>query len=345
MVQRAQASVPKPMSNATPAVPSAPILPPLPVPSADSYVPSTPTYTAPYDPSARPLSPYDEWAVATQQDYDALKQYIENYGQPIDGQPSTGQPTGTPSTGSPKPGSSKPGKKGDDYKPPTVARTPWTGGAPAFKPEQMSAAVVENDPILKGLYNLPSKLQFVTNGYMRITPVLGPLGELVFFGLNLKNSWTFLKDPKTPKLLKGGIVGATVLSGASAAAATRLGLSALNVAPMSTAALKSVGQFAGATMAGAGTLLSAMDTYNTFRSNKFTAAEKGFSLMGTLASGGLLVCMAAGIANPVVGVTLGVGAVAMPMLKMFLGKNKAANAVFGGIGKAASAVGHFFGGL
>lgn len=316
MVQQVQANGPKPTSNAVPAKPSTPVLPPLPVPMADTFV-SSGEQAPPYS----PLSPYNQFAIATQQDIHAVDQYVLHHNAPTKG------------------------KKDTNEKPPTVARTPYTGGAPALKPEQMSEAVVQNDPILKGLYNLPSKLQFVTRGYMGVTPVLGPAGELFFFGLNIKNSWTFLRDPKTPKLLKGGIVGATVLSGASAAAATRLGLSALKVAPMSTAALKSMGQFAGATMAGAGTLLAAMDTYNTFRSNKFTAAEKGFSLLGTAASGGLLVCMAAGIANPALGLTLGIGAVACPMLKMFLGHNKAMNTVFGGIGKGVAAVGHFFGGL
>lgn len=214
---------------------------------------------------------------------------------------------------------------------PGLTRLPYTGGTPALKMEQMDQAMVKNNLILRGLYALPERFRFMLQGYQGLTKVLGPLGAAAFFGVNVKNSIAYLKDPKTPAFAKVSVTGATALSGVTAAIALRMGASVFGLGPMSTTALKSWGRVAGLAGGGAGVLLAGLDTFNTLRNPNATAAEKGFSIMGTGAAVGLLGFMAAGMTGPL-GIVLGVSSLALPFLKGFLAKNKVANQVFGTIG-------------
>ncbi len=224
------------------------------------------------------------------------------------------------------------------YVPPEVQRPIYTGGAPALKPDQMDQAVIKNNLVLRGLYALEDKAPWLLKAYRGITRVVGPIGAWVNLGYNIFSAKRILSDPRAPGILKGGVVGSTALAGVSALAATRVGLHAFNVWPMAAEGAKLAGKVAGVTGLGAATILSAMDTYTTFKDPNSTAAEKGFSLLATGASAGLTVAILMGVTGPI-GIGLGIGAVAFTLLKPWLAKNKIANAVFEGIGKAASAVG------
>lgn len=217
--------------------------------------------------------------------------------------------------------------------PPELTRLPYTGGTPTLKPEQMSPALVKNNLVLRTLYALPERLRFLLKGHQALSKVLGPVGAAAFFGVNVKNTITFWKDPKTPVFAKASVAGATALSGVTAALALRMGASLFGLGPLSTPALKTMGRAAGLAGGGAGVLLAGLDTFNTFRNPKATAAEKGLSVMGLGASAGLLGFMALGMTGPL-GIVLGVSGLALPLLKGFLGKNKVANQIFGTVGKA-----------
>lgn len=221
------------------------------------------------------------------------------------------------------------------YQPPQVQRPIYTGGAPALKPEQMDAAVIKNNLLLRGLYALQDRAPWLLKAYQGFTRVAGPIGAWLNLGYNAISARRILADPRAPMFLKGSIVGSTALAGVSAAAATRVGLHAFNVWPMAAEGAKLAGKVAGVAGLGSATLLSAMDTFNTFRDPNSTAAEKGFSLLGTGASAGLTVAVLMGVTGPV-GIALGIGAVAFTLAKGFLGKNKYANAVFETIGKGVS---------
>lgn len=238
----------------------------------------------------------------------------------------------------PKPGGGEEGRDGYvEYKPPQVQRPVYTGGAPALRADQMDQAVVKSNIILRGLYALEGKAPWLLKGYMAFTKVAGPIGAWLNLGYNAYSARKILSDPRAPLFLKGSVVGSTGLAGVSALAATRVALHAFNVWPMAAEGAKLAGKVAGVTGLGAATLLSAMDTFNTFRDPDSTAAEKGFSLLGTGTSAALTVAVLMGVTGPV-GIGLGIGAIAFTLAKGFLGKNKYANAVFDGIGKGVSAV-------
>ncbi len=224
------------------------------------------------------------------------------------------------------------------YQAPQVSRPVYTGGAPALKPAQMDQAMVKNNLMLRALYALEDKAPWLLKGYMGFTKVAGPIGAWLNLGYNAYSARKILSDPRAPMVLKAGVVGSTGMAGVSAVAATRVGLHAFNVWPMATEGAKLAGKVAGVAGLGAGTILSAMDTFNTFRNPKSTSAEKGFSLLGTGFSAGLTVAVLVGLTGPV-GIGLGIGAVAFTLAKGFLGNNKYANAVFDGIGKGVSAAG------
>ena len=201
----------------------------------------------------------------------------------------------------------------------------------------MDAAVIKNNLLLRGLYALEEKAPWLLKAYQGFTKVAGPIGAWLNLGYNAYSAKKILSDPRAPLFLKAGVVGSTGLAGASAVAATRVGLHAFNFWPMAAEGAKAAGKFAGVTGLGAATIVSAMDTYTTFRDPKSTAAERGFSLLGTGASAGLTIAVLMGVTGPV-GICLCIGAVAFTLAKGFLGKNKYANAVFEGIGKGVSAV-------
>jgi len=229
----------------------------------------------------------------------------------------------------------QPAPKKEDDAPPGVSRPVYTGGAPALRPDQMDQAVIDGNLILKTLYSLPQKFQFLTKGYMGLTRVAGPAGAILNLGYNVYSAKRILSDPKAPLFLKGGIVASTGLAGVSAATATRMAASAFGWAPMATDALKSMGKVCGLAGLGAGTILSAMDTFNTFRDPHATPAMKGFSSLATLSSLGLTAVVLLGITGPW-GIALGIGAVAFSLFKGWFAKNKTANAVFGAVGHAFS---------
>jgi len=224
------------------------------------------------------------------------------------------------------------------YLPPGVQRPFYTGGAPALKPEQMDQAVVQNNLLLRGLYALEDKAPWLLRAYQGITRVAGPVGAWLNVGYNAYSLKRIMSDPKAPALYKAGVVGSTGLAGVSALAATRVGLHAFNVWPMAAEGAKLMGKVAGVTGLGAATILSAMDTYAKFKDPNATAAEKGFSTLATASSAGLTAAVLLGVTGPV-GIALGIGAVAFTLLGPWLKNNKIANAVFEGIGSAASAVG------
>jgi hypothetical protein len=225
----------------------------------------------------------------------------------------------------------QPAKPKEDDAPPGVSRPIYTGGAPALRPDQMEQAVIDGNLILKTLYSLPEKFAFLRTGYMAVTRVLGPAGALLNLGYNLFSAKRILTDKKAPLFLKGGIVASTGLAGVSAVTATRMAASAFGWAPMTTEALKSMGKVCGLAGLGAGTILSAMDTFNTFRDPHATAAEKGFSTLATVSSLGLTAVVLLGVTGPL-GIGLGIGAVAFSLFKGWFAKNKTANAVFGAVG-------------
>jgi hypothetical protein len=228
----------------------------------------------------------------------------------------------------------EPAKQQDDA-PPGVSRPIYTGGAPALRPDQMDQAVIDGNLILKTLYSLPEKFSFLRTGYMGLTRVAGPAGAILNLGYNLFSAKRILTDKRAPLFLKGGIVASTGLAGLSAATATRMAASAFGWAPMTTEALKSMGKVCGLAGLGAGTILSAMDTFNTFRDPKATPAEKGFSTLATVSSLGLTAVVLLGVTGPI-GIGLGIGAVAFSLFKGWFAKNKTANAVFGAVGHLAS---------
>jgi len=78
--------------------------------------------------------------------------------------------------------------------PPSVTRSPYTGGAPALKPDEMDPAVVKNNLILRGLYGLPDRLQGLTRGYQLVTRVAGPVGALAFWTADAITQ-RYLKNP------------------------------------------------------------------------------------------------------------------------------------------------------
>lgn len=217
------------------------------------------------------------------------------------------------------------------YTPPLVVQSPFKGSAPALAAEAMDEAVIQQDMSLRVIYGLKDRFPIVLRVYSAVTRVAGPLGAIAWFGLNIHNSIKFLRDPKAPVILKGGIVGATVLSGAAAATATRMSLAAFNVWPATNQALQLLGRATGVFAGGAGTLLAVMDTYNTFRNPRSTPAEKGFSVIGTAAAAAGIVTLLAGVTGPL-GIVLGALAAAGPLAKNFLGKKPLANQIFGQIG-------------
>lgn len=221
------------------------------------------------------------------------------------------------------------------YQPPQVSRPVYTGGAPALRPDQMDQAVVKSNLILRGLYALEDKAPWLLKGYQAFTRVAGPIGAWLNLGYNAYSAKKILSDPRAPMFLKASVVGSTGLAGVSAVAATRVGLHAFNLMPMAAEGAKLVGKVAGVAGLGSATLLSAMDTFNTFRDPNSTAAQKGFSLLGTGASAGLTIAVLMGVTGPV-GIGLGIGAVAFTLAKSFLGNNETANAIFEGIGKGVS---------
>lgn len=225
------------------------------------------------------------------------------------------------------------------YHPPEVSRPVYTGGAPALKPTEMDPAVVKNNLILRLLYGIRERAAWPLKTYMAVTKVIGPIGAWVNLGYNALSAKRILTDPKAPGFLKAGIVGSTALAGVSAVTATRVGLAAFNVWPMASEGLKLFGRVSGIAGVGAGAILSAMDTFNTFRDPKATPAQKGFSALATGASVGLTLAMLLGITGPI-GIGLGIGAIAFSLFKGFLGKNPVANAVFSGVGKVLAPVGN-----
>lgn len=231
--------------------------------------------------------------------------------------------------------------KKEPYTPPGVSRPFYTGGAPALKPSEMDPAVIENNLVLRFLYGVKDRAPWALRGYMAVTKVIGPIGAWVNLGYNAFSAKRILGDPKAPGFLKAGIVGSTALAGVSAVTATRVGLSAFHVWPMATEGLKLFGRISGVAGVGAGAILSAMDTFNTFRDPKATPAQKGFSTLATGASVGLAVAMLLGVTGPL-GIGLGIGAIAFSLFKGFLGKNRIANQIFSGIGKVLSPLGQAF---
>lgn len=224
------------------------------------------------------------------------------------------------------------------YVAPSVSRPIYTGGAPALRADQMDQAVVQSNLFLRVAYGLEDKAPWVLKAYQGFTRVAGPLGAWLNFGYNVYSAKKILSDPKSPLLIKGAIVGSTVLAGASAVAATRLGLAAFNVLPMATESMKLLGRFAGVAGVGAGTLVSAIDTFNTFRDPNSSAAEKGFSTLATASSLGLTAAVLLGLTGPV-GIGLAIGAIGFTLAKGWLAKNPSANKVFSAVGDAAASAG------
>lgn len=225
----------------------------------------------------------------------------------------------------------------ESYAPTEVKRPPYTGGAPALKPDQMDEALVKNNLILRLLYGVRHRAPWALRGYQSITKVIGPLGAWLNFGYNAWTAKNILTDPKAPGFLKGSIIGSTALAGVSAAAATRVGLHAFNIMPMATEGAKLMGKVAGVAGLGAGTLLSAMDTFNTFRNPDATNADKGLSLLTTGASAGLTLTVLMGITGPI-GIGLGVAVIGLSLFKGPLGRNRYVRAAFDWIAKAGSGV-------
>jgi hypothetical protein len=222
-----------------------------------------------------------------------------------------------------------------DYLPPGVSRPVYTGGAPALRPDHMDRAVIQNNLILRGLYAMQDKAPWLLKSYMAVTKVAGPIGAWLNLGYNAYSAKRILSDPRAPGLFKAGVIGSTGLAGVSAAAATRVGLHAFNVWPMAAEGAKLAGKVAGVSGLGAATILSAMDTYTTFKDPNSTAAQKGFSLLATGTSAGLTVAVLMGATGPV-GIGLGIGAIAFTLAKGWLGKNEVANRIFGAVGGAIS---------
>lgn len=233
-------------------------------------------------------------------------------------------------------------KPNEPYQPADVFRPPYTGGAPALDAAEMDATLVNNNPELKLLYAIEDKAPWALKGYQLFTKVLGPLGAVFNLGYSALSAKRMLTDPKAPGFLKGASVASTALAGASAAAAVRVGLHAWNVWPMATQGAVLAGKVAGVAGLGAGAILSAMDTFNTFRNPKATPAEKGLSLIGTVASAALPVTILMGVGGPI-GIGLGLAAIALPLLKGRLGKIPALNHVFSAAGHALAPVGKALG--
>ncbi|MBM3275748.1 MAG: hypothetical protein FJZ00_11385 [Candidatus Sericytochromatia bacterium] len=236
-------------------------------------------------------------------------------------------------------GTAAPARDGRDghveYLPPGVSRPVYTGGAPALRPDHMDKAVVQNNLILRGLYAVQDKAPWLLKSYMAVTKVAGPIGAWLNVGFNIHSAKRILSDPRAPGLFKAGVIGSTGLAGVSAVAATRVGLHAFNVWPMAAEGAKVAGKVAGVAGLGAATILSAMDTYTTFKDPGSTSAEKGFSLLATGTSAGLTAAVLMGVTGPV-GIGLGIGAIAFTLAKSWLGKNKVANQIFGAVGGAIS---------
>lgn len=217
------------------------------------------------------------------------------------------------------------------YRPPDVVRLPYSGGAPALDVEQMDPAIINTNLELKTLYSLQKKAPWALRGYQIFSKVLGPLGAIANLGYTSFNMRRILLDPKAPTFLKGGIVAATGLAGVSTAAAIRVGLHAWKLWPMAAQGAALVGKIAGVGGLGAGAVLSAMDTFNTFRDPAASPAARAVSLLGTVAAFALPIAVLLGAAGPV-GFGLGVLAVALPFLKGPLGKVPILNRFFGSIG-------------
>ncbi|MDB5098665.1 MAG: hypothetical protein JWM80_3086 [Cyanobacteria bacterium RYN_339] len=276
-------------------------------------------------PMYTPMDPFVHKEVQRLKDHIQLEGYVP----PVD--PLLEGPYAATTQEVPPPPKPAPAKPKEDPATQGVSRPIYTGGAPALRPDQMDQAVVDGNLILKTLYSLPEKYAFLRTGYMGITRVLGPAGAVLNLGYNLVSAKRILSDPKAPLFLKGGIVASTGLAGLSAVTAGRMAASAFGWAPMATDALKSMGKVCGLAGLGAGTILSAMDTFNTFRDPNATPAEKGFSTLATVSSLGLTAVVLLGITGPI-GIGLGIGAVAFSLFKGWFAKNKTANAVFGAVG-------------
>jgi hypothetical protein len=261
--------------------------------------------------------------------------------------PGSVAPTATPTPNAPVSPVSKESRDGSGSvtSPPNSAQTPptapagisrpiYAGGAPALRPDQMDEAVVNGDIVLRTLYSLPQKLSWVTTGYMAITRVAGPAGAILNLGYNLVSAKRILSDPHAPKFLKGGVVASTALAGVSAVTAGRLAVSAFGWAPMATGSLKLLGKISGVAGLGAGTIMSAMDTFNTFRDPNATSAQKGFSTLATGASLALTAVVLLGVTGPI-GIGLGIAAIGFTLAKGWFGKSKVPNQIFGAIGNVA----------
>ncbi|MBU6427956.1 MAG: hypothetical protein KGR26_03005 [Cyanobacteria bacterium REEB65] len=221
-----------------------------------------------------------------------------------------------------------------------IDRPIYTGGAPALEQDQMNQAVIDSNPVLKALYSdaVQARAPWLLDAYQVVSRVAGPAGAFLNLAYNLMDAKKIFSDPRSPAPVRGAIMASTALAGVSAATATRLSLAAFKVLPMANGAMASMGMVAGAAGMGAGTLLGAIDTYNTFTDPNSTPAQRGFSLLSTGASAGLTLAIVAGVGGPI-GIGLAAGTIGFMLAKGYLAKNPTANQLFSALGNDMSTVG------
>lgn len=228
--------------------------------------------------------------------------------------------------------------------PPSLIKSPYPGGT-GMRIDQMDEASRNNNLMLRLFDKLPGRLgAAVTSGYDKFSRFAGPIGAFANLGLNVFNTAKVWSDPNAPTYMKVGMPVATAGAAVSAAGAglvlaNNMGWSNLatkfSLGPLQ--GLEGISRGVGVAGFGAGAVLSAMDTIKTFSDPNSTAAEKGFSALGTGSAIGLTALTLLGISGPI-GIALGVGAMAFPLLKGFLAKNPVANAVFEKVGEVAKPV-------
>lgn len=258
-----------------------------------------------------------------------------------------------------KPASAKPAMKADTlvrtapaqapkneavYEAPKLFKLPGAA-APALPRTQMYAPSIDNDPIQKLIYSLEHKAPIVFKGYQLYTRSVGTAISFLNFGLSAYNTIKIVGDKHAPTYLKAGMVGATVLTGASMAGIARQALHAYGLRPMTDAGAQLVGKFSGIAGSLGGFVLSALDTINTFRNPDATAGEKGLSTIATGMTAALAGMAILGVGGPF-GAIFGIGSLVLTIFKGKLGKIGFINDTFEKIGSAiapaAEGVKNFF---